>query len=211
MKTKNNQNKVKIVGIGILLIAVALFLSFHSNFLSVGYLVSPHYVFMSPYSATSSLFAITGVQASNLSYINQPLKVSATASISTQNQTRQVNNTAVNTQCAGFGYDNTTQLFVYKGLPQTIKTTSYTTSFSYTPLQNGVYAFGAICETARATYSQNTNTWSNWTKQSISSQKVFLVKVETQTTAPVAPSFSFNNFISQILSYISNLFKSLGI
>lgn len=204
--------KIDVIIIGILLL-FTIYLSFNHSFLAIGYPIIPKYVFISPNLIIHSpnTFAIVGSQLTNISYINKQLNITATTIIAPQNQTQHTNTTAVNTQCANFGFDNTTSLFVLRGIPKIIKNSSYKVMFKYTPSKIGTYAFGVICETSHTNYSIATNKWSKWSKQKISSNKIYLVKIVKTATTSTAPSFSFNNIINQIVNYIMNLFKYFNI
>ena len=142
---------IKMISISIILLALIV-LSFNHSFLSIGYLLTPKFIFAMPHkinTAHQQTFAISGSQLTNISYINQQLNITAITLISSKNKTQQSNNLSINTQCASFGYDNTTSTFVFKGIPQTIKALSYKVMFKYTPTKTGVYAFGVICETSQ--------------------------------------------------------------
>jgi hypothetical protein len=220
----NRKNKNGYVAIGVIAVLILAYLMLNSNTLSFagtnGLLPAPTLTVVPsmingtilPLPPLYNAFALSGVENNNLSYVGTPLSASFDIPISSANVTSQSGNTAVNTQCETFVFDNTTSQIVQNTAVQTVSTTSYSSSETYTPSATGVYVFGAVCQTATTSFNIANNTWSAWSVPKIGGQKeLFATKVVEPATPPPPPQFNLSQFISQIVTDITSFLSSLGI
>ena len=212
-------------GAGILLFAVAVyFLANNMNLKSISGInmpFQPSFVALNTnnfagahplITLNQQSFSIAGEQPTNISYVGQQLTASFSVPISSANLSVTQSTSAVSTECDTFVYDNATQGISSQGTVSVVSTSPFTSSISFTPQTDGVYIFGAICQTATTSFNVATNTWNAWSSPVVANQKqLFAVKVETPTTPPPSPQFSLSALINSIVTAITNFLTSIGL
>ncbi len=158
-------------------------------------------------------FSISGlVQNSNTSVLGTIVIAKLSISINSANLTQTGSNFAVNTQCAPFVYNNQTQQIVDSGQVSTVSISPYNTSINYTAPSTGVYVYGAVCQTSRASYIASANNWTAWSTPAIGGQQQFYaVKVVPQGTPIPPPNFNLGQAIQDFINSILNFLKQIGL
>lgn len=163
-----------------------------------------------------SAFAIGGGEPSNISYPGQKLTGSFTVAVTASNLTGQKGDSYRYTECDSFVIYNTTsstQLsVVYNTTPQTLTTSPYTSSFTYTPQTAGIYTFGAACETATSIYTASNNTWSAWSPWAVlPSEQLNVIQVVNPSSPPPPPPISIGSILSAIANFLGGLLGHIGL
>ncbi len=161
---------------------------------------------------------ISGVNASNITYVGTNLSVSVNLAVPSQYFTTTWNpnvTTMVHTACASFVYSNATKGYVFESPIVNVSSSPYTYSFSYKITAPGYYAIGGVCESENTTWNPTAHTWSNWTTPKPVVLQLQPIYVIVSSQPPKAQTITINNVLSNIIiaiqNFIAGILKMLGV
>jgi len=174
----------------------------------------------SPLSLAQQLYSIgiSGVNASNITYVGTNLSVSVSLAIPSQYFTTTWNpnvTTMVHTACASFVYSNATKGYVFESPIVNMSSSPYTDTFNYKISAPGYYAVGGVCESENTTWNPTTHTWSNWTSPKPVVLQVQPIDAIVSSQPPKAQIITINNVLNDIVvalqNFIASILKMLGV
>ncbi len=222
-KEKRKRAGYIILGIFLLFIAISFYNHSQPAVLNDGLPGSITYSFAFPSSPLSSIpqlysIGISGINASNITYVGTNLSVSVNLAIPSQYFTTAWNpniTTMVHTACASFIYSNNTKNYIFESPIVNMSSSPYTYSFNYKISNPGYYAIGGVCESENTTWNPTTHTWSNWTAPKPVVLQVQPIDAIVSSQPPKAQAISINNILSDIITaiqnFISSILKMLGV